>query len=531
MTRKRWRTRTAALLPAAAALALGFTDGAAHGGQPTVPIGTSAATTNVCSAAVASSRPLSVRTALVPLGAPPFGVAITTDARWSFVDEMGGHVAVLSTGGFRPRVAHTIGVPLDALGSAMTGDGRYLLVADGRDGATVIGVRAAERGGRGAVLGTLSEPVDSGSGGAIEVTSSPDGRYAFVAVEYESRVAVYDLRAAIAGHFRRSTYIGSVPLGQLVDGLAVSPDGRWLYATSELAAGSGPLGTLSVVRLGTAERQPSRSVVASIPAGCAPVRVVVTSDGRTAWVAARGSNEVLAFSTAKLISDPAHSERTAVGVGAAPIGMALVNGGRELVVADSNRFNAPGASAGLTVVKTGAALAHRPALLGMVRTGTFPREMALEPGRPILLVGDFGSDQLQAVDLRRLQARSASGTTHAALQPQAQHGARPGVIAFQSNRTGQFEIFTTRPTGAGVRQLTQTASTVKNLIPAYSPDGRKMVFYGSASGHFEIYTVDPTGADLRQITRTAVAVTNADPAWQPLPELPRRRALARTSSR
>jgi DNA-binding beta-propeller fold protein YncE len=366
-------------------------------------VGLPRAATDGCSTAVAPARTLAMRTAFVSLAAPPFGIAVTSDGRRSLVDEVGGHVTVLSNAGFRPRVVRTIGVPNDALGNSLTPDGRYLLVADGGDGATVLSVRAAETGARHAVLGTLSQPGDTGpAGGAIEVASSPDGRYAFVAVEYQARIAVYDLRVALAKHFRGSSYVGSIPLGQLVDGLAVSRDGRWLYATSELAAGQGPVGSLSVIRLATAERRPARSVLSTVLAGCSPVRVALSPDGRTAWVAARGSDQLLAFSTTKLRTDPAHSQVAAIPVGEAPVGLALVNGGREIVVADSNRFDTPGARAELTIVRTGAALGQRPAVLGTISTGAFPREMALEPGSRTLLVGNYDSNQLQAVDLRHL---------------------------------------------------------------------------------------------------------------------------------
>ena len=329
---------------------------------------------------------------------------MTHDGRWSFVDEAGGNLAVLSNDGFRPRLARTIAVPPDALGNSLTRDGRYLLIADGDGGATVISVRAAESGGGGAVLGRLSQPGKPGLGGAIEVATSSDGHYAFVSVEYEARVAVYDLRAALARHFRGSSYVGSIPLDQLPAGLAVSPDGRWLYATSELVAGSAsaPVGSLSVIRLATAERQPSRSVITKVNAGCGPVRVALSSDGRTVWVTVRSGNELLAFSAAKLRTDPAHAQLAAVRVGSAPVGLALVNGGREVVVANSNRLAAPTAPSNLTVVSTAAALAHRPAVLGTIAAGAFPRELALQPGRPTLLVGNYGSNQLEAVDLRRL---------------------------------------------------------------------------------------------------------------------------------
>ncbi len=288
----------------------------------------------------------------------------------------------------------TIGVPTGSQGDSLTRDGRYLLIADGGDGATVVSVSRATTGAGRAVLGTLSQP-DTGQGGAIEVVSSRDGRYAFVSVEYEARIAVYHLSAALAGHFSKSSYVGSIPVGQLVDGLAMSPDGRWLYATSEI-------GSLSVIRVATAVSRPSRSVISTVPSGCNPTRVVPSPDGTTIWVADRGGNQLLAFSAAKLGTDPAHSQLATVQVGEAPVGLALIKSGRELIVADSNRFNTPGAVAQLTVVGASAALAHHPALLGTISTGTFPREVVLEPGHPTLLVGNFGSNQLQAVDLRRL---------------------------------------------------------------------------------------------------------------------------------
>ena len=326
----------------------------------------------------------------------PFGVAATPDGSWAFVAEDGnGKLAVLSTAAFRPRLVRTLaGIPSGAQGAALTSDGRYLLVADGGDGATVVSTSRAEKGAARAVLGTLSQP-DAGLGGAIEVASSPDGQYAFVSVEYEARIAVYHLGAALADHFSRSSYVGSIPVGKLVTGLAVSPDGRWLYATSEG-------GSLSVIRLATAESQPAQAVVSTVTVGCSPTRVVVSPDGTTLWVAARSGNQLLAFSTAKLRTDPAHSQLAAVPVGETPIGLAMIRGGREIVVADSNRFNVPGAVANLIVVRSAAALAHHAALAGTIHTGVFPRELALEVGHPVLLVGNSGSNQLEAVDIHAL---------------------------------------------------------------------------------------------------------------------------------
>jgi DNA-binding beta-propeller fold protein YncE len=160
---------------------------------------------------------------------------------------------------------------------------------------------------------------------------------------------------------------------------------------------------LSVISLAKAERDPARSVIATVPAHCQPVRVAVSADGRTVWVTARASDQLLAFSATRLISDPSHALLAAVRVGEAPVGLALTSGDQRVVVADSNRFNASGAHSDLTVVSAPAALAGRSAILGTIPAGSFPREMALEPNGDTLLVGNFASKQLEAVavgDLR-----------------------------------------------------------------------------------------------------------------------------------
>jgi DNA-binding beta-propeller fold protein YncE len=226
-----------------------------------------------------------------------------------------------------------------------------------------------------------------------------------VSIEYGGGVAVFNLKAALADGFRKSSYVGTVRLGQAVVGMAVSPDGRRLYATSEVAArltAAGSVGTVSVISIAQAASDPTRAVLSNVSAHCGPVRVVVSADGRTVWVTARESDQLLAFSAARLVSDPAHALLAAVRVGEAPVGLALIDGDRKLVVADSNRFGAAGAQTGLTVISATAALAHRPAILGTIRAGAFPRELDLEPNGRTLLVGNFGSGQLEAVAVDQL---------------------------------------------------------------------------------------------------------------------------------
>jgi DNA-binding beta-propeller fold protein YncE len=351
-----------------------------------------------CSTTTGPQRPLTgIQTATIALPDAPFGIASTPDGKWSFVALAEGKVAVSSDAELAPGVVRVISVARGLAGASLTADGRYLLLAGGQ-GAYVMSAQRAERGLSHPVLGRLSVPGRVVLG-PIEVTASPDGRYAFVSVEYSDEIAVFDLHAALVHHFRTSGFVGTIGLGQAVVGTAISPNGRWLYATSELS-GTGSQGSLSIINLRRAETQPENAVVANVTAGCGPVRVAVSPDGRTVWVTARGSNALLGFSAARLLTRPASALSADVRVGPAPVGLAIVNRGREIVVADSNRFNAH-ANGSLTVINTAAGLAKQPATTGVLATGMFPRETSLEPDGT-LLIGDFGSAQIQAINTTQL---------------------------------------------------------------------------------------------------------------------------------
>jgi DNA-binding beta-propeller fold protein YncE len=312
-------------------------------------------------------------------------------------------------------LVRTIQVPGIALGCSLTADGRLLLVANDGQGAAVLNVARAESGGPDPVLGTLSPPAGAHlhASGAIETASSADGRYVFVSLEYGPSggvVAVYDLGSSSAPRFGPSDYKGAIRLGDAVVGSALAPSGRYLYVTSEIAsqAGTSPSaihsnGTLSVINVAIAEHNPAHAVLRTVPALSQPVRVAVSPDGSVIWVTARGSNRLLAFSIAKLLSDPTRSRLANVSVGTSPVGVAVFGDGGRVIVANSDRFNQKGAHASLTVVNGEAALDHKPAVIATLTAGQFPREMAVERGGTVVLVTNFASDQLEAVDVSHLR--------------------------------------------------------------------------------------------------------------------------------
>lgn len=351
-----------------------------------------------CSTAVDTGAALQTQPQYLPVKGAPFGVVAVPG--YAFV-AAGRRIEVLSESGGAPQEVHSVTLPTSlSEGIALSPDGRYLLVAAG-GGAYVVDVAKAERGAAHALLGSLgatNEPRD----GAIEAAVSNDDRYAFVSLEYAPGIAVYRLAAAVRGHFKGSYLVGTIPTGEAPVGLALSPDGRTLYSTSEVDPRRKGDGGLSVIDVAEAEHRPAKSVVATVTADCGPVRVATSSSGDVVWVTARESDELLAFSAAELRSDPTSARLAAVRVGEAPVGLALVDNDSEVVVADSDRFNAPGQSSGLTVVSATAALAGGPAVLGTFAAEKFPREMAVEPGGDDLLVGNYESDTLEVLPLQDL---------------------------------------------------------------------------------------------------------------------------------
>jgi DNA-binding beta-propeller fold protein YncE len=330
----------------------------------------------------------------------PFGVAVTANGRWAFVS-LGATVGVFRIGTARlPALVREAQTPGSvSIGAVLSPGDRYLLIANAATGASVLSPAMAEDGVPREMLGELAVPRQAG-GGAIEAAVTPDGRYAFVSLENADAIAVFRLPAS--GSFGPADYVGSIPTQVAPVGLAVSPDGRWLYSTSEDQSLSSEVGTLTVISVAEATTDPGKAIVARTVAGCNPVRVITSASGSVVWVTARASDALLAFSAARLRTDPAHALLADVRVGQLPVGLALVGAGSLVVVADSDRFHIAGATSSLAVVDVADALAGRPALVGYLPAGGFPREMALEPDGATLLVTNYSSRQLEAVDVAAL---------------------------------------------------------------------------------------------------------------------------------
>jgi Tol biopolymer transport system component/DNA-binding winged helix-turn-helix (wHTH) protein len=71
-------------------------------------------------------------------------------------------------------------------------------------------------------------------------------------------------------------------------------------------------------------------------------------------------------------------------------------------------------------------------------------------------------------------------------------------IAFESTRTGAYEIWMCRSDGSGLIQLTHFNSVAGT--PRWSPDGRQIAFDSRTSGNADIFVVDSEGGSPRRLT-------------------------------
>jgi DNA-binding beta-propeller fold protein YncE len=276
------------------------------------------------------------------------------------------------------------------------------------------------------------------SAGSFDLAFTPDGSYAFVANEYgqvpttpnnwTGTIGIIKIERDLYGGFTGGTkpitvnnyiYING---GIALPGVTISHDGKLLYVTSEVAAPgyenpTGSNNTILVTGQTCVQDDPNNpqlnglltvidvdkaisgagqaSILQTIASGCSPVRVVETANGQYIWVAARGSNLVLAFDVQKLIYFPNYAlvgYGDLNGIGTAPVGMTLFHDDQLLAVANSNRFS--DGTSGITSVSI--LDVRDPSAVTAVQTiesesiCSFPRGVTLGPDGSTLYVANFG---------------------------------------------------------------------------------------------------------------------------------------------
>jgi serine/threonine protein kinase/DNA-binding beta-propeller fold protein YncE len=362
-------------------------------GKPGAATATRSVSPPGCTTKIAPAPVLTgVRASTVSTGGQPFGIAVAPGGKYSFVTTGAAVVLLRNAGSSAPTVVRTIPVPGANHSETFTPDGKYLLAASG-SGAELINVAEAEQGAADPVAGKLKSPDGQG---AFQPLVTADGRYAFVTLQKSGNVAVFNLQRALTQGISASDFVGFVRLGGQPVGMV--SDGQQLYVTNLGAQGSAAApGAVSIVSVRAAETTPGSARIRRVPAGCGPARAMLSADKKVLWVTARDSDALLGFSTALLASQPGKALVARVMVGESPLGESFADGGRRIVLADSNLNGVKGAVSDLAVVDPAKALAGQKALLGYIPTGDVPRAVATNSGGATLLVTDQDAGQVQVM--------------------------------------------------------------------------------------------------------------------------------------
>jgi YVTN family beta-propeller protein len=363
---------------------------------------------------------------MIALPGRPFGVVSSRDGNWVFVALMGGRgngagqstdgVAVLQRVAGQFELKRVIPLQDRPAGLVLTHDGKTLIGAAG--GSVVLLDTSRMMSGTGdPLIGTFNDGADS----AIYVNVTADDKVLFVSDEGAQAITVVDLARVRSSGFDAQAIIGKIPVGEAPIALTFSPDGRWLYTTSEGALPDWgwastekpegrpdadrpdalePPGAVVVVNVVQARTDPAHSVVARVPAGGSPVRMTISPDGQRIFVTARGSNAVLVFDADKLITDSAHARLATIPVGSSPVPLALIQDGKTLVVGNSNRFGVDADKSQTLSVLDVAKMGQGSATVGTIAAGAFPREMCVSSDGRTLFVSNFGSSSLEVIDAR-----------------------------------------------------------------------------------------------------------------------------------
>ena len=86
------------------------------------------------------------------------------------------------------------------------------------------------------------------------------------------------------------------------------------------------------------------------------------------------------------------------------------------------------------------------------------------------------------------------------------------LIAFESTRDGDIEIYIMNEDGTGQRNITNAPSS-DDKYPAWSPDGTKIAFVSDRDGFPNIYVINADGSQVKQLTNTEAQKSR--PAWSP----------------
>ncbi|MGA2496837.1 MAG: hypothetical protein ABSH20_03805 [Tepidisphaeraceae bacterium] len=83
--------------------------------------------------------------------------------------------------------------------------------------------------------------------------------------------------------------------------------------------------------------------------------------------------------------------------------------------------------------------------------------------------------------------------------PAPQTRANEQLIVFSSNRSGSWSIWTIKPDGSQLQQLSKPAAEEQDVDPAFSPDGSRILFTSTRGGAAGLWRMARDGSDARRV--------------------------------
>ena len=275
--------------------------------------------------------------------------------------------------------------------------------------------------------------------------------FAYVSNNVSNTVTVIDTAT--------NTVVGDpIPVGNLPEGVAITPDGQHAYVTN--------LGSDTVSVIDTA----TNTVVGDpIPVGGGPAGVAITPDGQRAYVTNYGSNTVSVIDTATntVVGDP-----IPVAVGGGPVGVAITPDGQHAYVTN------PGSDT-VSVIDT----ATNTTVVGYpypgIKVGGRPDGVAITPDGQHAYVANVFSDSVSVID---------TATNTVVVNPGIRVGRNPIGVAITPD--GQRAYVTNSNFGTVSVIDTATNTVVGDPIPvggspqrvAITPDGQHAYVTNPGSG-------------------------------------------------
>jgi Tol biopolymer transport system component len=123
----------------------------------------------------------------------------------------------------------------------------------------------------------------------------------------------------------------------------------------------------------------------------------------------------------------------------------------------------------------------------------------------IYVMSADGSDQV------RLTSSPADDAVPAWAPGGASCGQRTDEIAFESDRGGNYDIYTMEPDGSGLEDLTN--DTTEDFDPSWAPDCSAVAFDRVVDGDYDVFRLDIASGAVTQLTTSPME--DSRPAWSP----------------